>query len=139
MFEKALKIAITAHSGQVDKYGQPYIEHPLRVSQACKSEVERIIGILHDVVEDSDYTCDQLREEGFSEDIVVAIDCLSKRDGEDFFDYIDRVKTSPLAIKVKINDLKDNMNITRMDVITDKAVKKLKRYLKAYHILKPLS
>lgn len=82
MLEKAIQIAVKAHTGQVDKAGQPYIMHPLRVMFDCETETEMICAVLHDVVEDSDITLEDLRNEGFSDEVVEVIDRLSKREGE---------------------------------------------------------
>ena len=103
--ERAIEIAMKAHKGQMDKAGAPYILHPLRVMMSLDSESEMIVGILHDVIEDSAWTAEQLREEGFSEEIIEALDCLTKREGESYEDFIDRAKLTPLSHRVKIADL----------------------------------
>ena len=94
------------HSGQVDRNGVKYILHPLQVMRRIKSETEKIVGVLHDVVEDTGITLQDLREKGYSEEIVDAIDCLTKREGENYEDFIERCKQNPIALKVKIADLK---------------------------------
>lgn len=132
LLQKAIEIATEAHCGQVDKAGAPYIEHPTRVMNAGANMDEKIVGILHDVVEDSNWTFDALEAEGFPEHIITALRCITKREGEPYDKFIIRVKKNPLATAVKLNDLTDNMDIRRLPYLSDKDVKRLKRYLKAY-------
>ena len=131
--QRAIEIATEAHQGQLDKAGRDYIGHPLRVMEMGKTEEEKIVGVLHDVIEDTDWTFDKLAEEGFSQDIISALRCVTKlSENENYDDFIDRVKKNPLAVAVKINDLTDNMDIRRLPYLSDKDVKRLKKYLKAY-------
>lgn len=131
--QRALEIATQAHQGQFDKAGRDYIGHPLRVMEMGKTENEKIVGILHDVIEDTDWTFEMLAEEGFSDEVIAALKCVTKTsDNENYDDFIDRVKKNPLAVAVKINDLTDNMDIRRLPYLSDKDVKRLKKYLKAY-------
>ena len=131
--QRAIEIATEAHRGQFDKSGKDYIGHPLRVMEMGRTEEERIVGVLHDVVEDSEWTFEMLQAEGFSKDIVTALRCLTKlSENENYDDFIDRVRKNPLATAVKINDLTDNMDIRRLPYLSDKDVKRLKKYLKAY-------
>ena len=136
MLVKAIQIAVSAHKEQVDKSGQPYILHLIRVMDAGETEQEKICGILHDLVEDTDWTFEKLENEGFSEEIISALKCVTKQENEDYAAFISRVKTNPLAIKVKLNDLRDNMDITRLVHITKKDRERLNKYLKAYQELK---
>ena len=131
--ERAIEIATEAHKGQYDKAGNDYIGHPLRVMDMGRSEEEKIVGVLHDVVEDTDWTFEMLAAEGFSQDIIAALKCVTKiSENENYDDFIERVKKNPLAATVKINDLSDNMDIRRLPYLSDKDVKRLKKYLKAY-------
>ena len=131
--EKAIEIATEAHQGQFDKAGRDYIGHPLRVMEMGKTEEEKIVGVLHDVIEDTDWTFEKLAEEGFSDEVIAALRCVTKiSENENYDDFIDRVKKNPLAAAVKINDLTDNMDIRRLPYLSDKDVKRLKKYLKAY-------
>lgn len=133
---KAIEIATKAHEGQVDKVGQSYIKHPLRVMAMGATDEEKIVGVLHDVVEDSDWTFERLIDEGFSEEIIDALRCVTKLSESEPYDaFIERVKTNPLAVKVKINDLTDNMDIRRLPSISESDVKRLRKYLKAYRQL----
>ena len=131
--QRAIEIATQAHQGQFDKAGRDYIGHPLRVMEMGKTENEKIVGVLHDVIEDTDWTFEKLTEEGFSQEIISALRCVTKlSENENYDDFIDRVKKNPLAVAVKINDLTDNMDIRRLPYLSDKDVKRLKKYLKAY-------
>ena len=131
--QRAIEIATEAHKGQYDKAGNDYIGHPLRVMEMGKTENEKIVGVLHDVVEDTDWTFEALAAEGFSEEVIAALRCVTKlSENENYDDFIERVKKNPLAVAVKINDLSDNMDIRRLPYLSDKDVKRLKKYLKAY-------
>ena len=130
--ERAIEIAVAAHDGQLDKAGMDYIGHPMRVMAAGSSVDEKIVGVLHDVVEDSAWTFDQLAAEGFAPQIIEALRCLTKLEGESYDKFIARVKCNALATAVKLNDLTDNMDIRRLPYLSDKDVKRLKKYLKAY-------
>lgn len=132
LLQKALCIAMQAHEGQTDKSGRPYIEHPLRVMAMGNCDEERIVGILHDVIEDSSWTLQQLRDEGFPDDIIEAVDAVTRRADETYERFIARVSRNKLAVAVKLNDLTDNMDIRRLPYLSDKDIKRLKRYLKAY-------
>lgn len=131
--QRAIEIATLAHKGQFDKAGNDYIGHPLRVMEMGKTEEEKIVGVLHDIVEDAEWTFEALEAEGFSKEVVAALRCVTKiSENENYDDFIDRVKKNPLAVAVKINDLTDNMDIRRLPYLSDKDVKRLKKYLKAY-------
>lgn len=137
--KKAINIAVECHSGQNDRAGEPYIQHPLRMMMKMKTTKEKITAVLHDVVEDSDITINDLSKEGFSEKILKAIDALTKRKGESYKKSIERVKKNPLAVKVKIADFEDNMDIRRLKRITENDRKRLNRYLKYYREIKQLT
>ena len=131
--QRAIEIATEAHKGQFDKSGKDYIGHPLRVMEMGKTEEEKIVGVLHDVIEDTDWTFETLAEEGFSKEVIDALRCVTKlSENENYDDFIERVKKNSLAVAVKINDLSDNMDIRRLPYLSDKDVKRLKKYLKAY-------
>lgn len=131
MLEKAKRLAEKAHRGQLDKGGNPYILHPLRVMENCETETEKIIAVLHDVLEDTEVTLEDLRKEGFSAEILEALVCLTHREREDYPDYIERICRNPLAVKVKGADLQDNMNINRIPDPTEKDFTRLEKYKKA--------
>ncbi len=137
MLEKAIKIATEAHANQTDKAGQPYIEHPLRVMAMGESVDEKIVGVLHDVVEDTHWTFEMLQNEGFSTEVIDALRCVTKiSENEPYDSFIERIKSNRLAVKVKLNDLTDNMDIRRLSYLTNKDFARLRRYLKAYKQLR---
>lgn len=115
MISKALKIAYTAHQNQIDKGGIPYVQHPIRVALSCMTDDEKIVALLHDVIEDTNVTVEELRQAGFSTTIINAIIALTRIDGEDYMQFIKRLSLNDLATSVKIQDLKDNMDIRRLN------------------------
>jgi (p)ppGpp synthase/HD superfamily hydrolase len=134
--ERAILIAAQAHLGQRDKAGAPYILHPLRLMMRMESEAAMIAAVLHDVVEDSDWTLDQLRGEGFSEEVLHAVDCLTRREDESYDEFISRAKADAVARQVKIADLEDNMNVKRIGEMTPKDLARIEKYHCAWRILK---
>ena len=140
LLAKAITIALEAHKEATDKTGMPYAGHIMRVMQAGRTYDEKIVGVLHDIVEDTPWTFEALLAEGFPAHIVDALRCVTKlHDDEPYEAFIERVKSNPLAVAVKINDLTDNMDIRRLADITDKDAIRLRKYLKAYRelILEP--
>lgn len=131
MLESAIKLAIDAHQGQRDKAGQPYILHPLRVMMQCETEALRIVAVLHDVIEDSSITPAILRNMGFSDTVIEALACLTKQKGEDYFAFIDRAMSNPLARRVKELDLIDNMDASRLAELTDADAARMRKYIAA--------
>lgn len=140
MLNKAIEIATRAHAGQVDKAGAPYILHPLRVMISRENELERICAVLHDVVEDSDITFDDLRKEDFSEEVIAVLDCLTKRSDESYEEFIDRILKNETACRVKLADLCDNMDLSRIENPTEEDKERNRKYNKASgQILEALS
>jgi len=137
--EKAIKIALTAHENQVDKGGKTYVLHPLRLMVQMPTEELQIIAVLHDVVEDSSYTFEDLIKEGFTAEVIEALRALTKQENEQYDDFIQRVKKNPLAIQVKIADLKDNSNVDRIQNPTEKDLERVKKYKKAIEFLNETS
>lgn len=133
---RAMEIAAAAHEGQTDKAGDPYILHPLRVMAACKGDAAQIVAVLHDVVEDSDWTLEALRAEGLPDDLVAALDAVTRRDAEDYFDFVCRAGQSEIGRAVKIADLRDNLEISRIEKPTDKDERRCEKYRQALQILK---
>lgn len=115
MLKKAINIAYFAHEHQVDKGGAPYILHPLRVMACCDTTQSKIVAVLHDVIEDTNITLENLKQEGFSEEILTALTCITKKEGEEYQNFINRVSKNRLATKVKIQDLLDNLDETRLN------------------------
>lgn len=135
LLEKAVAIAVDAHREQKDRYGAAYILHPIRVMSRVSTVPEKIVAILHDVVEDTDWTFEDLKQEGFPEDIVEALRCVTKREGESYEDFVGRSAGNTLALRVKLADLEDNMDVRRMGEVTEEARTRLQKYLKAWHRL----
>ena len=132
--ERAIEIARQAHAGQVDKAGADYIGHPLRVMEMGETEDEKIVGILHDVIEDSNWTFEMLEAEGFSLNVIEALRCLTKLSvNESYEEFIDRVLTNELARLVKLNDLMDNMDLRRISEPNDKDIQRVEKYKDAYN------
>jgi (p)ppGpp synthase/HD superfamily hydrolase len=132
--ERAIAIAVAAHTGQKDKVGAPYILHPLRVMFRCRSDEEKIAAVLHDVVEDGPgWTFDHLRAEGFSEVILDALSGLTKRPEEenDYMSFVKRAASNPISKVVKLADIEDNLDVTRLPSVTDKDQRRLSKYLEA--------
>ena len=126
--ERAIAIAAQAHAGQTDKAGEPYILHPLRLMLAMETGLERIVAVLHDVVEDSGITLEKLRAEGFAEEAVAAIDALTKRDGESKMDAAARAKGNALALRVKLADNADNQDMILTSDPTEADVARIEEY-----------
>ena len=138
LLNQAIEVAMTAHKGQLDRYGAPYILHPLRVMNYGKTLDEKIVGILHDVIEDCpDYSLKYFQEKGYPENILFALDCVTKKSpDEDYDKFVARTAKSPLAIAVKLNDLRDKMDIRRVTIpLTEKDLKRLNKYIRAYQFL----
>ncbi|QJI31810.1 GTP pyrophosphokinase [Pseudomonas sp. ADAK18] len=135
ILDAAITLACRIHTGQVDKSGKPYILHPLRLMLRFETLDEQIVSVLHDVVEDGNVTLDELRHLGLCEHVVHAIDCLSKRPGEDYEDFIARIRPDELARKVKIEDIRDNLNLTRLPTLEAKDLERVAKYHKALRYL----
>jgi GTP diphosphokinase / guanosine-3',5'-bis(diphosphate) 3'-diphosphatase len=126
--EHAIEIAARAHAGQVDKGGQPYILHPLRVMLRLAAEHERMAAVLHDVVEDTSVTLDELRAAGFPPPVLMAVDALTKRPGESRLEAAARAAADPIALEVKLADNAENLDISRIAQPTAEDYARLKQY-----------
>lgn len=137
MLGKAISIASKAHEDQRDKGGTPYILHPLRVMMRLRTTDEELmtIAVLHDVVEDSEYSIDDLRAEGFSERVLTALGLLSHDPKEPYEDYVKRIGTNRDATLVKLEDLRDNSDITRLKGLREKDFQRLEKYQRSYAYL----
>ncbi|KIP91853.1 HD domain-containing protein [Pseudomonas fluorescens] len=129
--ERAIAIAATAHSGQVDKGGAPYILHPLKVMLRMNTLEERIVAVLHDVVEDCGVSLDDLRGEGFSEEVLAAIAAVSKVPGESYDDFVDRAAQNPIGRVVKLADLEENSDISRIASPSWEDLERVEKYRRA--------
>lgn len=136
LLERAIFIAVNAHIGQTDKAGKPYIFHPLRVMQACPSIDEKIVAVLHDTIEDTTVTTEILAKEKFPQYIIDAVLVLTKDKKESYADFIRRVSWNPLAAAVKIEDIKDNMDTSRLTEVTEEDRERLNKYASALRVLK---
>jgi (p)ppGpp synthase/HD superfamily hydrolase len=130
--ERAIAIAAQAHQGQRDKAGQPYVLHPLRMMMRMETEREMIAAVLHDVVEDTEWTLADLRREGFAEDVLASVDCLTHRENESYADFIARAKSDPVARRAKLADVEDNMDLRRLGEVRQKDLDRLRRYHSAW-------
>lgn len=133
--EQAITLAAEAHAGQTDKAGAPYILHLLRVMQAQNSKEAMMVGVLHDLVEDTGYTLDDLREKGCPSEVIAALRHVTKKDEESYAEFIKRIGRHPIARQVKVADLKDNMDMTRFESVTAKDTARLRKYHQAYQQL----
>lgn len=132
LIELALHRALKAYGGKVDKAGKPYILHPLRLAARLDDPISQSAALLHDVIEDSDTTEDDLREDGFPESVISAVVALTRRNGETYEAFIDRVRIHPLARKIKLLDIEDNMNLLRLNAVTEKDLQRIAKYHRAW-------
>ena len=136
MLERAIQIALEAHTGQLDKGGSPYILHPLRVMMSVDLELEKIVAVLHDVVEDSNWTFEDLLAEGFSIEVIEALQSVTKESPDEDYDlFIQRAIHNPIGRKVKLADLRDNLDVTRITELAEKDLQRINKYKKALKIL----
>ena len=131
----AMKIAFKAHKDQIDRAGVPYIYHPIHLAESMDDEYLIVVALLHDVVEDSDITFDELIESGFPNEVINALKLLTHDLNVDYFEYIQLISKNQLASKVKLTDLKHNSDISRLKVVSDKDLERLEKYKKAIKIL----
>ena len=134
--KKALTISFNAHKNQLDKSGLPYVFHPFHIAEQMNDEYTTCVALLHDVVEDTDITLDDLAEQGFPEEIIAAIDIMTHQKNVPYFDYIERIKTNLIATTVKLEDLAHNMDMSRMENPEPFDFERQKKYQKAVQILK---
>ena len=139
MTKKALCIAYKAHDGQVDKTGVPYIFHPFHLAESMTDENSTIVALLHDVIEDTDWTIDDLAKEGFNEDVLTALKLMTHNPAEPYMDYISRLSTCPVARQVKLADLYHNSDRTRVENPDEKMLKRWEKYDRAIQLLKSVN
>ncbi len=131
LVESAIVLAVDVHQGQKDKGGVPYILHPLRVMLSLRHPMEIIAGVLHDVIEDGGVTLERLRRSGYPDGVVDALDALTRRPEEGYGDYLARVKANPLALSVKLADLRDNLDESRIPEPTENDRRRWEKYRRA--------
>lgn len=133
--KKALKLCFEAHKEQVDKSGMPYVFHPFNLAEQMTDEATTVVALLHDIVEDTATTFEDLEKQGFSDEIIKALKLLTHDKSLPYMDYIAEIKKNTIATKVKLADLRHNSDLTRLDVIDEKALKRKEKYEKAIKFL----
>lgn len=133
--KKALKLCFEAHKNQTDKSGMPYVFHPFHLAEQMQTEETTIVALLHDLIEDTNYTIEDLTSMGFDKNITDAIALMTHADDVAYMDYVREIKNNPIAKAVKLADLKHNSDLTRLDAIDEKALNRREKYLKAIAIL----
>ena len=137
MTRLAAETAYRAHKDQTDKAGFPYILHPVHVAEQMKTEETTIVALLHDVIEDSSFTAEDISAMGFSDDIIEALKLLTHDKNTDYFEYVLKIKDNPIARAVKIADLTHNSDLSRLPNVTQKDILRVEKYKKAIEILNP--
>jgi len=135
LLEKAIGIAVEAHRGKQDRYGAPFILHPLRVMGRVSTAEAQTVAVLHDVVEDTRWTFEDLEAEGFPPRIIEALKRVTKQEGEEYEQFVRRSASNPLARIVRLADLEDNMDISRMPHVSEEDLERLQKYLRAWKAL----
>ena len=133
--KKAMKLCFKAHKDQVDKSGMPYVFHPFHVAEQMTDEVTTIVALLHDVVEDTDYTLEDIAAEGFGKEILEAVALMTHEDDIPYLDYVAKLKENPIARAVKLADLVHNSDLSRIGEIDEETKQRLEKYKKARAIL----
>lgn len=133
--KKALKFCFQAHRDQVDKSGIPYVFHPFHLAEQMKDETTTVVALLHDVVEDTDYSFEDLEKEGFDGEVIEALKLLTHDPDEKYEAYVERIKSNPVAKTVKLADLEHNSDLSRMDEVNEKVLKRREKYQEAIQIL----
>ena len=133
--KKAMRIAYEAHKNQADKSGVPYIYHPIHLAEQMQEEATVCVALLHDVVEDTDITIGDLRLEGFGEEIIEALKLMTHDENVPYMEYIRKIKDNPIAKAVKQADLAHNSDLSRLDIVDEKALKRVEKYKRAIEIL----
>ena len=135
MTKIALKLCFEAHKDQIDKSGMPYVFHPFHLAEQMADENTTIVALLHDVIEDTEYTLDDLRKFGFAENVLSAISLMTHADDVPYMEYVVKIKTNPIAKAVKLADLKHNSDMSRLDRITQTDEERAKKYKQAIELL----
>lgn len=135
MTKKALKLSFEAHKNQTDKSGVPYVFHPFYLAEQMNNEQTTIVALLHDVVEDTDYTLDDLSSMGFSDEVIEAISLMTHDKNTPYMVYIDQIAKNSMAKAVKLADLKHNSDLSRFNVVTEKDIMRVEKYKKAMELL----
>ncbi|MBL8001531.1 MAG: phosphohydrolase [Flavobacteriales bacterium] len=136
LLERAIRLAAKVHKGQVDRFNKPYVLHVMRVMMRGHDKEEQVLGALHDVLERSTLTLEDLAKKDFPPRVLKALEHISRRAEEDYDQYIDRVMQDPLAIRVKLHDLADKMDLLHVDTLSHADLKRYNKQLAAYHRMK---
>ena len=135
LLDKAARICVEKHAGQRDKTGTAYFLHPMRVAMRRKSDEEKMVALLHDTIEDTDVTPEYLLAEGFPQAIVDGVLSVTKREGEGYEEFVARAKRNPVGRTVKLHDLEDNLDISRITELDAGMMERYNKYLRAYRFL----
>jgi len=138
LLETAIRLAAKVHKGQVDRFGKPYVLHVMRVMMRGHDFEEQVLGALHDVLERSQLTMEDLAKKGFPPRVLKAMDHITRREGETYEQYIERVMQDNLAIRVKVHDLADKMDLLHVATLSHADLKRYNRQLAAYHRIKKM-
>ena len=133
--KKALKLCFSAHKEQTDKTDMPYVFHPFHLAEGMTDEISCVCALLHDVVEDTSYTLDDLRAMGFPEEVVAVLTLLTHKDGVPYMEYVEKIKENPIAVRVKLADLAHNSDESRLDVVDEYALRRAEKYKQAIAFL----
>ena len=133
--KRALKLCFEAHKDQTDKSGMPYVFHPFHLAEQMETEETTVVALLHDVAEDTDYTLEALKGMGFGEAVMDALALLTHDDAVEYMDYVRAIKENPIAKAVKLADLRHNSDISRLDVVDEKALARREKYRQAMTLL----
>lgn len=133
--KKAMKLMFEAHKEQVDKSGLPYVFHPFHVAEQMQDETATVVALLHDLVEDTDYTLADLRDMGFSEAVCGAIGLMTHEESVPYMEYVRQIKTNPIAVQVKLADLRHNSDMSRLDSVTERDIARAQQYKEAIRLL----
>lgn len=133
--KKALKLCYEAHKDQLDKSGIPYVFHPFHLAEQMQDEDTTVAALLHDVVEDTDYTFADLEQMGFSETVIASLRLLTHDENVPYMDYVAQIKPNPIAKAVKLADLAHNSDPSRLDKVDDRALARMQKYEKARQLL----
>lgn len=133
--KKALKLCFEAHKNQVDKSGMPYVFHPFHLAEQMEDEKTTIVALLHDVIEDTNYAFDDLIRLGFDDDVIEALKLMTHDDDVPYMEYVAKIKDNPVAKAVKLADLQHNSDLSRLDVVDEKALMRKEKYAKAIELL----
>lgn len=136
MTRRAMRLCYEAHAGQFDKSGIPYVFHPIHLAEQMTDENTVVVALLHDVVEDTAYTLEDLKAMGYSEPVLAAIDLMTHEEGVPYMDYVAKISRNPIARAVKLADLRHNSDLTRLPVIDERALARVRKYQEAIAFLK---